>query len=95
MSNTLGQHIRTIRKSNKLRLRELSEKSGLSIPYLSDIERDAVNPSIKSVESIAVALKVSLPELFDYNNQLTNRLLTENRKLRERLKNVQLLVANF
>ena len=31
MSNTLGCHIRTIRKSKGLKLKHLAEKSGLSI----------------------------------------------------------------
>ena len=95
MSNTLGTHIREIRKSQKLKLKDLSEKSGLSISYLSDTERDVVNPSLKTLQAIAKALDLSLPEIVDFNNQLNNRLLTENKRLRVRLEEVRLLVRNF
>lgn len=93
MSNTLGTHIREIRKSKKLTLKQLSEISGISIPYLSDVERDAVNPSWKMLQSIAKSLKISLPEIVDFNNELDNRLLDENRRLHEILDNIGLLVS--
>ena len=75
MSHTLGQHVRAIRKSKGLKLKDLAEKSGLSIPYLSDTERDVVNPSVKTLQSIAKALELSLPEIVDFNDELEHRLL--------------------
>ena len=94
MSHTLGQHIRTIRKSKGLTLKDLAEKSGLSIPYLSDTERDVVNPSLKSLQSIAKSLELSLPELVDFNDELEHRLLSENRQLRQILSGIRNLIPD-
>ncbi len=44
---------------------ELSEKSGVSISFLSDLTNGKGNPSLKVMESIAVALDVSLPYLLE------------------------------
>ena len=92
MHNTLGSHIRKIRKSKGLTLKDLAEKSGLSIPYLSDIERGAVNPSLKTLQSIAKALELSLPEIVDFNSELEHRLICQNQQLRQMLENIRLLL---
>ena len=94
MSHTLGQHVRAIRKSKGLKLKDLAEKSGLSIPYLSDTERDVVNPSLKSLQSIAKALELSLPEIVDFNDELEHRLLSENRHLRQIITGIRNLIAD-
>ena len=93
MANTIGSHIRSIRKSKGLNLKGLSEKSGLSIPYISDIERDVVNPSLKTLQAIAKALDLSLPEIVDYNNELEHRLIQDNMRLREMLKSIHSLLS--
>ena len=36
----LGEHVRNIRKKRGITLKELAEKTGLSIGYISQIERD-------------------------------------------------------
>ena len=50
---TLGERLRELRKDGNMKLRHVSEMSELSVPYLSDIERDVVNPSILSLARIA------------------------------------------
>ena len=44
---------------------DLSEKSGVSISFLSDLTNGKGNPSLKVMEQIAVALHVSLPYLLE------------------------------
>lgn len=44
---------------------ELSEKSGVSISFLSDLTNGKGNPSLKVMEQIAIALDVSLPYLLE------------------------------
>ena len=44
---------------------ELSEKSGVSISFLSDLTTGKGNPSLKIMESIAKALEVPLPLLLE------------------------------
>lgn len=59
----LGQKIRKIRQKNNMSQEELAFESNLHRTYISDIERGSRNVSIKNIEKIAKALKVSLKEL--------------------------------
>ena len=90
--NTLGQHIRKIRKSKNLTLKQLSEKADVSVPYLSDIERDAVNPSWKTLQLVARALDLSLPEIVDFNNELENKLIKDNQRLQGIIDSIRLII---
>ncbi|WP_309571689.1 XRE family transcriptional regulator [Deinococcus sp.] len=56
----LGSRIRARRRHLSLTLRAVSESSGLSVPYLSQIERQQANPTVTSLAAIARALGVSL-----------------------------------
>lgn len=60
----LGERLRLIRRGKKLTLKNLSELADLSIPYLSDMERGAVNPSIESLRKVAKAFNMTVKELF-------------------------------
>ena len=52
----LGEKIRTVRKHHKLSLKELSEKTGISISFLSDIENSRSNPSLENLKLISKVL---------------------------------------
>jgi transcriptional regulator with XRE-family HTH domain len=59
-----GDRLRRARSDRDLTLRQVSEASGVSIPYLSDLERGVlVNPTLDTLKKIAVALDVSLNQL--------------------------------
>ena len=60
----LGQRLRFIRKENHLTLKELSQRADLSVPYLSDMERSVVNPSIDTLQKVAKAYNMTVKELF-------------------------------
>lgn len=57
--------IRLTRKARGIRLKELSAKTGISISDLSLIERGIQIPRLHTVVKIAVALDVSVEQLFD------------------------------
>jgi len=59
----LKDRLRELRKSNKLTLRNLAEATGLSVSYMSDIERGRTSPSLKTLEALAEALGVSVTVL--------------------------------
>ena len=59
----LGQRLRLIRKENQLTLKELSQLSGLSVPYLSDMERGVVNPSVDTLQKVAGAYNISVKDM--------------------------------
>ena len=59
----LGQRLRLIRKENQLTLKKLSQLSGLSVPYLSDMERSVVNPSVDTLQKVATAYNISVKDV--------------------------------
>lgn len=60
----LGKKIKRIRKSNNLTQVDLSVEVGLSPSYISSIEQGARQPSLKTLNKIAKALKVNVKEFF-------------------------------
>lgn len=62
-SLTLGEIIRRQRELAALPMRQLAAMSGISNPYLSQIERGLREPSKQVLDAIAESLKVSADEL--------------------------------
>ncbi len=60
---TLGDRLRARRTGLGMTLAEVAEKAGLSIPYVSNLERGRGNPTIDALRAIAVALDVSVSDL--------------------------------
>ena len=60
----LGERLRLIRKEHCLTLKDLNERANLSVPYLSGLERDIVNPSIETLQKIAKAYAMTVQDLF-------------------------------
>ena len=59
----LGAFIRSKRKLANLSLRQLAERTRLSNPYLSQIERGLHQPSVRVIRLISDALNVSAESL--------------------------------
>jgi transcriptional regulator with XRE-family HTH domain len=59
----LGEFIRSQRRLANLSLRELAERTNVSNPYLSQIERGMHEPSVRVLRSISRALNVSAETL--------------------------------
>jgi transcriptional regulator with XRE-family HTH domain len=62
-----GPTIRQKRRAKSITLKELSGKTGLSISFLSEVERGISQPSIASLRKIAQALEISLLGLSEKN----------------------------
>lgn len=57
--------IKKFRKERKLRLKDVADRSGVSVGYLSHLENGSrANPSTEVMENIAKALNKSIPEIF-------------------------------
>jgi quercetin dioxygenase-like cupin family protein len=59
----IGFRVRAARQREALSLRELAARTGLSISFLSQLERDRVAPSIASLKRVADALGTRVAEL--------------------------------
>jgi transcriptional regulator with XRE-family HTH domain len=60
----LGSFIRDQRRTARLSLRKLSERAGISNPYLSQIERGLRKPSAEILQGIARGLRISAETLY-------------------------------
>lgn len=64
MAATLGGNIRAYRQRKGWTLKGLAAATGLSVPYLSDLERrPGVNPTLDTLTTIATALGCSVGDL--------------------------------
>ncbi|WFB58694.1 helix-turn-helix transcriptional regulator [Paenibacillus sp. BR1-192] len=60
----VGERIRTLRKEKSYTQESLSEKSGIHVTYISDIERGERNISMETLEKVIIALEVNPVEVF-------------------------------
>src|SRR5918997_5566361 len=60
----LGDYLREQRLASKLSLRQLAEQTGVSNPYLSQIERGLRKPSADVLQQLAKALRISAEQLY-------------------------------
>jgi transcriptional regulator with XRE-family HTH domain len=64
VDKSVGTRIRACRKAGFLSLKTVAERTGLSIGYLSQIERGISSPSLRAVALVADALSVDFATLF-------------------------------
>jgi transcriptional regulator with XRE-family HTH domain len=69
----LGERIREERRRGKLTLEKLSQKTGLSKSFLSQVERGLAQPSVSSLKKIARELGISVVDLFAGETDQQNR----------------------
>lgn len=60
----ISERIREIRTSKRITLKEMSAMTGLSVSFLSQVERGASSLAISSLEKISIALEVPITEFF-------------------------------
>lgn len=70
LMDNLGERIRDERRIRKLTLEELSQKTGLSKSFLSQIERSLAQPSVSSLKKIAQHFGISVVNLFTNGSSL-------------------------
>jgi transcriptional regulator with XRE-family HTH domain len=61
---SLGEFIASQRRAAELSLRQLAEQTGVSNPYLSQIERGLRKPSAEVLQQLSKALRVSAETLY-------------------------------
>jgi len=60
---TIGPRIRALREAMGCSLRDLAERSGVSAPMLSQVERGETSPTLAVAEKIAGGLELTLSQL--------------------------------
>lgn len=79
----IKDRLRELRTSQQLTLRNLSESTGLSVSYLSDVERGRTNPSLKTIETIAKGFDIPVSSFLygvEFNEEASLNELPEGLK---------------
>jgi transcriptional regulator with XRE-family HTH domain len=61
---SLGEFLKEQRRSARLTLRQLADQTGVSNPYLSQIERGLRKPSAEVLQQLAKGLRISAETLY-------------------------------
>ncbi|MBO8138577.1 MAG: helix-turn-helix transcriptional regulator [Desulfotomaculum sp.] len=88
---TLGEKIRILRTEKNMSLQELADKVGISLSYLSEIERGTVYPALSTLKRVAEGLGVPASTLMGHEGTLGHKL----RSLREEYGLTQAQLANL
>ena len=64
-----GVRLRILRSRNQMTQEQLAGAADISVDFLSLIERGRNAPSFNNLEKLARALKVSVQELFNFDEQ--------------------------
>jgi transcriptional regulator with XRE-family HTH domain len=59
----IGEELRRLRKMRRLTLSDVSDKTGLSISFLSDMERNRTKPSLDTLAKLADCYQVPVNEV--------------------------------
>ena len=62
-----GARLRSIRTERKLTQEQFAERVGISVDFLSLIERGINAPSFETIEQMAKRLRVPVKALFDFS----------------------------
>jgi transcriptional regulator with XRE-family HTH domain len=94
---SLGEFIASQRRAAELSLRQLAEQTGVSNPYLSQIERGLRKPSAEVLQQLAKALRVSAETLYvragildpeDHRTTSVEKAVLADKAITERQKTV-------
>lgn len=62
-TSPLAQQLRSRRLALELTLAEVADRAGLSLPYVSNLERGRGNPTMEALRSLAEALEIPMSAL--------------------------------
>ena len=60
-----GNKLRLLRKQKKITIKEVSQRTGMSTSFISQVERNVVNPSVASLKKICDVFDLPLSTFFD------------------------------
>ncbi len=73
ISSNIGLKIKELRNAKKITLKQLSEQSGLSVGFLSQLERGLSTIAIDSLSILSDALGVNINVFFDKNEKYNSK----------------------
>src|SRR5688572_27855193 len=80
----LGPRIRSLREAMDLSLRDLAERSGVSAPMLSQVERGETSPTLQVAGRIAAGLDLRRSQLLRLDEDGAVSIVRRDERRRER-----------
>jgi transcriptional regulator with XRE-family HTH domain len=80
---SLGPRIRALREAMDLSLRDLAERSGVSAPMLSQVERGETSPTLHVAQRIATGLDLRLSQLLRLDEEGAVSIVRRDERRRE------------
>ncbi|MEG0155281.1 MAG: helix-turn-helix domain-containing protein [Lachnospiraceae bacterium] len=79
--SNIGSSIRRLRKTKYITLQQLSTLSGLSVGYLSNLERNKNSPTLQNMQKICEALDTSVGDLLAHNAEQRTVIQAQDREV--------------
>ena len=100
---SVGRKLRELRKTYHYTLKDVKERTGLSISFLSDVERGQTKPSLDSLKKLAVCYQVGTSDLLEDAETVASTPVyppgfvefSENVSMNEDMKEVLLTVERY
>ena len=84
--DTLGARLRQLRKARGYTLLDVGAKTGLSVSFLSDVERGRTKPSLDTLEKLASTYGCAVSELLQVESEAEDDSETESPGWRQFLR---------
>ena len=80
IQSIFGNNCKRIRNKHGFTQEEVAERSGLSLSYISELERGNSNPTLATMERLAKSFDAELAELLEFKHGLAS-----SQEIRQRL----------
>lgn len=80
-SRAVGAHLRQLRAKNKLSLAQVAEAVGISVGFLSAMERSQMSGSVGTLRKLARFYKTNILDFFDANGTSSRQVRPAERKV--------------
>jgi transcriptional regulator with XRE-family HTH domain len=80
--SSLGDRLRRRRLELQLTMKDVARRAALTESFISQLERDRVNPSVASLQRLTAALETSLGRFFDETTRPEGRMVRRAQRAR-------------
>ncbi len=92
--DSFGEIIRKKRRGENITLKEMAERTGLSVSFLSEIERNVAKPSMGSLRKITQVLQISLLSFAEDASEILPKRPAEVAQKSSYVQDVRIVRAN-
>jgi transcriptional regulator with XRE-family HTH domain len=89
----VGARLKHLRLARKLTQEQLAEAAGLSYKFVGEIERGVGNPTLTTLEALAVALQLTRPDLLSDEARPDRVSARDATLVREALESIETILA--